>query len=663
MGNLADVQQAVFAGQHVHQGTKFQDLDDRAFIDLANFHFGGDFLDAALGFVGLGRFGGGDGDGAVFLDVDLATGLVGQRTDGGTALADHVADLLGVDLHGEELGCEAGDFGLGLAHGFLHLAQNVHARFLGLGQGDLHDLFGDALDFDVHLQRGDAGGGARHLEVHVAQVIFIAQDVGQHGKLVVFLDQTHGDAGHVRLHGHARIHHRQAAAAHRSHRRRAIRFGDFRHHADGVGKFFFAGQAGHQGALGQTAVADFAALGRAHAAHFAGGKGRHVVVEQEAVFKLAGQRVDALCVALSAQGGNHQRLRFATRKQRRAVGARQHAAADFNGAHGARVAAVDARLARQNLRTHDARFDVEQHVVHLHAVKLHALLGQRGLGGGVGFAAGLRAQLLVAVLVGGAQRAFGQLGHLGDQGLVLGFRLPIPHGLTRIAHQFVDGVDGNLALLVAIDHRAQHDFFGQLFGFGFDHQHSGFGAGNDQIHLAVLAGGLAGVEHVFAIDVTHAGRANGAVKGNAGHRQRCAGGDHGGDVGIDFGVQRNGVDDHMHFVVEAFGEQRANRAVDQAAGQRFQLRRLGFALEEAARNLASGVGFFDVVHRQGEKVLPGLGGFRGHHGGQHHGVVDVHQHRTAGLAGDFAGFHGHGVLTPLEGFGHFIKHGHSHHSF
>jgi hypothetical protein len=31
--------------------------------------------------------------------------------------------------------------------------------------------------------------------------------------------------------------------------------------------------------------------------------------------------------------------------------------------------------------------------------------------------------------------------------------------------------------------------------------------------------------------------------------------DHGGDVGVDFGVQRNGVDDHMHFVVEAFGEQ------------------------------------------------------------------------------------------------------------
>ncbi len=83
----------------------------------------------------------------------------------------------------------------------------MQTRFLGLRQGDLHDFLGDALDLDVHLQRGDAVGGAGHLEVHVAQVIFIAQDVGQHGKLVAFLDQAHGDAGHVRLQRHAGVQH------------------------------------------------------------------------------------------------------------------------------------------------------------------------------------------------------------------------------------------------------------------------------------------------------------------------------------------------------------------------------------------------------------------------------------------------------------------------
>ncbi len=65
---------------------------------------------------------------------------------------------------------------------------------LRLIERDAHDLFGDAGDLDVHLQRGDAVGGARNLEVHVAEVIFIAEDVGQDGEVVTFLDQTHRDA-------------------------------------------------------------------------------------------------------------------------------------------------------------------------------------------------------------------------------------------------------------------------------------------------------------------------------------------------------------------------------------------------------------------------------------------------------------------------------------
>jgi hypothetical protein len=51
----------------------------------------------------------------------------------------------------------------------------------------------------------------------------------------------------------------------------------------------------------------------------------------------------------------------------------------------------------------------------------------------------------------------------------------------------VDGVDGDLALLVAEHHGAQHHVFGQLLRFGLDHQHGGFGAGHDQVHLAALA--------------------------------------------------------------------------------------------------------------------------------------------------------------------------------
>ena len=245
----------------------------------------------------------------------MATGFFSQRTNDRAAFTDHVTDFFRIDLHGVKLRRKITDFGFGLAHGFLHFAQNVHTRFFGLGQSHLHDLLGDALDFDVHLQSSDAIGGASHFEVHVAQMIFVTQNVGQHSKAVAILDQAHGNASHMRFHGNTRVHHGQATAADGRHGRRSVGFGDFRHHTQGVGKFFFGGQTSCQSTLGQTAVAYFAALGGTHATDFAGSKGRHVVVEHEAVFKLTSQCVDALGIAFCTQGGDDQGLCFATGEQ------------------------------------------------------------------------------------------------------------------------------------------------------------------------------------------------------------------------------------------------------------------------------------------------------------------------------------------------------------
>ena len=53
--------------------------------------------------------------------------------------------------------------------------------------------------------------GAGDLEVHVAEVILVAEDVGEHGEALLLLDQAHGDAGDRRLHRHAGVHQRQRA--------------------------------------------------------------------------------------------------------------------------------------------------------------------------------------------------------------------------------------------------------------------------------------------------------------------------------------------------------------------------------------------------------------------------------------------------------------------
>ena len=232
---------------------------------------------------------------------------------------------------------------------------------------------------------------------------------------------------------------------------------------------------------------------------------------------------------------------------------------------------------------------------------------QRGLGLRIGLPGGLRAGLLRADLVGLAQRALGQLVDAGDEGLVLGRRLPVPGRLAGVAHQLVDGGDGDVALLMAEHHAAEHDLLGQLLGLALDHQHGGFGAGDDEVELRVEQLGLARIEHVLAVDVADARGADRAVERNAADGERGARADQRGDVGRDLGVERHHVDDHLHLVVEAFGKERPQRPVDQPRGQRLELARAAFALEEAAGDLAGGIGLLDVVDGQREEVLAGLG--------------------------------------------------------
>ena len=114
--------------------------------------------------------------------------------------------------------------------------------------------------------------------------------------------------------------------------------------------------------------------------------------------------------------------------------------------------------------------------------------------------------------------------------------------------------------------------------------------------------------------------------------------------------------DDLDFVVEAIREQRANRAVDQAAGQDFLLGGTAFTLEKATGDAAGCIEFFDVVDGQGEEVLPRFDRLGGHDSGQDHGVVHGDDHGTARLASDLAGLDGQGMLPPLERFLCNVKH-------
>ena len=148
--------------------------------------------------------------------------------------------------------------------------------------------------------------------------------------------------------------------------------------------------------------------------------------------------------------------------------------------------------------------------------------------------------------------------------------------------------------------------FRQFLDFGFDHHHGVLGAGDDQVHPAVLQLVERRVQDVLAVDEADARGADRAHEGHARDDQGGRGGDHGDDVGIVLEVVLQHGDDDLGLVLEALDEQRADRTVDQAGDQGFLLGRTAFTLEEAARDLAGGEGLFLVVDGQREEVLARL---------------------------------------------------------
>src|SRR5579859_7545701 len=227
VGYLRNVQQSVLAWKHADDCAEIEKLQYGAVIDAADFHFRRDFLDAALGC--FATFGGYAGNGyrTVVIDVDGSPGFFGDCADDRPTFADYIADLFGLDLDGDHARRVGRQFRARRGQRLAHDTEDMHAAFLGLLQCDIHNLLGDALDLDVHLQCGDPVLGTGNLEIHVTQMILVPENIRQHRKSVAFLDQAHGDTGDMRLQRHACVHQREAAPADGSHRARTVGFGDF----------------------------------------------------------------------------------------------------------------------------------------------------------------------------------------------------------------------------------------------------------------------------------------------------------------------------------------------------------------------------------------------------------------------------------------------------
>ena len=490
-----------------------------------------------------------------------------------------------------------------------HLAQDLDPGVAGLQDGLFGDLDRQAVDLEIELEARDALGRARELEIHVAEMVFLAEDVGDGDPAgdgagrVVLGDEAAGNARDGRDDRHAGIHQRQAAATDRGHGGRAVGGHDFRSHADGVGEHILGRNHREQRALGQRAVADFAAARPAGSAGFTGRERREVVVENEALgLGAAGEGVEFLGLLGGPERREDEALRVAALEERGAVHPREHAdfARDRTERRGVAIVGADA-LVEDGLPVCLVLqiLENDRDVVFLEFA--FAELGEQRRFGFLlqGVDIGLADLLLLAEDGVGHLRT----GDTFNDGARLGLRcdeVELGLGLARDGDEFPDRRDDRLDRLMGEFQRLDEAGLGQLIGGAFDHQHVLLVADVDQIEVRLehLLDRRVGDE--LAVDLADAERGDRAVPRNVGERERRRRAVDHGDVGFMRLVGGEEDAEDLHLVEKTGREQRTARAIAQARRQDLLLGGTAFALEEAGGKAAGGGVFLPVIDGERE---------------------------------------------------------------
>ena len=148
----------------------------------------------------------------------------------------------------------------------------------------------------------------------------------------------------------------------------------------------------------------------------------------------------------------------------------------------------------------------------------------------------------------------------------------------------------------------------------------------------IIIGCTGGGSNFAGLVMPYLGRKiKGQCRARANDRQRA---------GIPNGIGRQDHGDHLGFMAEAFREQRADRTIDQPAGEDFLFRGTPFALDVSARNSARGVRVFAVIDCEWEKACADLRLGRHAGGDQHHRITGTNHYRSVSLFGHLACFQG-----------------------
>jgi len=175
---------------------------------------------------------------------------------------------------------------------------------------------------------------------------------------------------------------------------------------------------------------------------------------------------------------------------------------------------------------------------------------------------------------------------------------PFHLGLLHFGDQLARRVE-QLADALLRDLEALHDLgLGELQRPPLHHHDRVLPAGHDHVHVRELELLEGGIEDPRALDPPHAHGGDGAVPRHLGHGERGGGRGNAQHVGVVLLVRREHVDENLDLVLEAFGKERADRAVGHPRREDLLVGRPPLALQKAAGDLAGGVALLAVFDGQ-----------------------------------------------------------------
>ena len=192
--------------------------------------------------------------------------------------------------------------------------------------------------------------------------------------------------------------------------------------------------------------------------------------------------------------------------------------------------------------------------------------------------------------------------------------------------------------LVGETERLHHPGLGYVFGARLDHHDGVLGPRYHEIQRRPIQIGERRAENELIVHQTDAHRADGSVEGEIRDSQRRRRPGNRQNVGIVLTIRGQQETGDLRLAPPAAREQRAQRTIDEPAGEDLLLVGPPLPLEEAARDPARCVEALPIVHRQRQEIDVGPVASGSRDRGQHDGVTQSDGHRSRGLPGEPAGF-------------------------